>query len=71
MAEVKLKPCPFCGGEAKMRARPCRYVEGRIKLVVRCEHCYAEIEGGDEANKDAGGAVVGVSERWNRRTGHE
>ncbi len=37
MNEVKLKPCPFCGGEAILRQL------GRTKLtcVVECQRCKA------------------------------
>lgn len=34
MAEMKLKPCPFCGGEAKIK-----FILGKEAVV--CKNCYA------------------------------
>lgn len=61
MSEQKLKPCPFCGGEAKltiMLGRDC----------ISCTNCYAAmipsycIEGKDYKEY--------IAKLWNRRT-HE
>ncbi|MCH5195914.1 MAG: Lar family restriction alleviation protein [Oscillospiraceae bacterium] len=38
MPEIKLKPCPFCGGEAEY----VRMSSGFQK--IRCKKCYAQIE---------------------------
>ena len=47
----KLKPCPFCGGEAKLRT-----VNGFRE--IRCNDCYAYI------NRLKREAVINA---WNRR----
>lgn len=53
---TKLKPCPFCGGEATA------YDVAGVACPVRiiCDECWAAIEGDTE--KDAIAA-------WNRRVG--
>ena len=33
MSEIKLKPCPFCGGKADL------YLDGRGLYVVQCDYC--------------------------------
>lgn len=38
MAEVKLKPCPFCGGEAKAEKEI-----GGIHWKVKCKRCSCEV----------------------------
>lgn len=55
--KVELKPCPFCGGEAK---RSHQWTNSGSNPVVRCKQCGAMTElckTGDEA--------IGA---WNRRT---
>ena len=37
MREKELKPCPFCGGEAKLKNSP--YIEG-YDYWVECEDCF-------------------------------
>ena len=54
MGEIKLKPCPFCGGEAKILNVDDRY-------TVKCRSCFC----GTGIYKDSGRA----SEAWNRRAG--
>ena len=54
----KLKPCPFCGGEAKLRNEGCC-------IFVKCKNCGAEaglvhISAEYCANEKA-------AEAWNRR----
>ena len=51
--EVKLKPCPFCGG------LPMRHTEG-MWSVVRCTSCGARSNGINTPE--------GADEMWNRRT---
>lgn len=53
----KLKPCPFCGGEAKVMDRG-------FPHWVYCTKCYAKVHGGTRDEKDS-------IEAWNRRTNDE
>lgn len=55
MSETKLKPCPFCGGEAK--------IIGAIGAVfcARCTECGAETQ--SELSEQQ------AAELWNRRAG--
>lgn len=40
MADIKLKPCPFCGGEAKMKhGYPSQQRAGMRQAVVQCKSC--------------------------------
>ena len=52
MSEIKLKPCPFCGGKAEMIARGVLY-------CVTCSKCDCK---GDFLDTPAAAAKV-----WNRR----
>lgn len=62
MSDLNLKPCPFCGGIAKMRIR-------RPMTVIYCKNCDAAIsycdyyEEGDSKDK--------AIEAWNRRAKNE
>ena len=56
MSEIKLKPCPFCGGEAKMK------ITKYGGSYVMCNKCYCR-------TTDGGYGVVQAM--WNRRTGNE
>lgn len=62
-SEVKLKPCPFCGGKAKLKdfSAEGRYVDYRIVCTV----CPVKMEGWGQANKLTREAAVIA---WNRRT---
>ena len=53
MTDKKLKPCPFCGGEAKVR----NFISGRD---VHCKNCYASVKILD-SNEEA-------IKAWNTRT---
>ena len=64
MKETKLKPCPFCGGEATTYSYdPFDGYQGNLtKYVISCTKCAANIETGSKVK----------SERmWNRRISDE
>lgn len=46
MSEVKLKPCPFCGGRAYLEARHRAFINAQTTRVayVRCTKCNARTE---------------------------
>lgn len=52
---TKLKPCPFCGGEAA--------IEGIQYFIVKCTECGAETRG----DKPKARAIA----QWNRRVGDD
>lgn len=68
MSEIKLKPCPFCGGEAYYRTPT--HLEGTAfdVMMVECKHCGASpyavevYENDTEENKRKA-----IAEFWNRR----
>lgn len=63
MSEIKLKPCPFCGGEAFC------YVSGRIEpgtpdmFWVRCKKCDVVTKSYTTREK--------AIKKWNRRAGEQ
>lgn len=61
MDEINIKPCPFCGGEAKLVDYG---ISGKYK-VVQCLECGARTRLFDPEIFRGGNAV----EAWNRRTG--
>lgn len=67
MAE-KLKPCPFCGGEARTKIAIAPL--GMIEIKVGCLDCevwkYNEINSGDSIEK-FNETVQKVISKWNRR----
>lgn len=57
MSELKLKPCPFCGGEAEIR----KYVNGyNIWFCARCDSCKITQTSTTQTEQQAIAA-------WNRR----
>lgn len=57
MSEIKLKPCPFCGGEAIINV-----VLGMDCKTAMCVKCYAQV-----GNFDGNNAKIKAAEAWNRR----
>ena len=57
MSEEKLKPCPFCGGEAKLYSRAVDWLLS--EHVVRCKKCHCMTDTYD--------TKVETIEAWNNR----
>ena len=68
MPEIKLKPCPFCGGEAEIVEKAANFLTTTI-VYVECKECYASPyihdKYSDYYSKDW------VIEQWNRRAENE
>ena len=62
----KLKPCPFCGGEAKYQVSSPNW-DGACNVRVKCktEGCYANMLNGWQLNE------MIAAEKWNRRDTEE
>lgn len=71
--QIKLKPCPFCGGEAKIiKTLPSAFDRGMV--MVRCEECKArsltscvayDLKAHRERTEEE--AIEYVTRAWNRR----
>lgn len=57
MSEIKLKPCPFCGGEAEIQYGACDY--NVYQAVCKGQNCNA-MNGWSDTPEEA-------AEAWNRR----
>lgn len=55
MSNIKLKPCPFCGGEAKI-------ISG-YKYAVTCKEC--------DAMTSSTYTASDAAKAWNKRNGHQ
>lgn len=67
-----LKPCPFCGGKAKMeRGEHSRPEEGYEYYIIECEECGAQVcgESRNTYREDIGKSIFSAVDKWNRRTG--
>lgn len=58
MTEPKLKPCPFCNGEAKIYSRHIDWL--LLEHIVRCKKCHCMTDTYD--------TKVEAAEAWNKRT---
>lgn len=66
MSEIKLKPCPLCGGEAVISV-------GKGVCVI-CRECGCRtisLIDGNSQGKSCGGAIYRVIDKWNRRAGEQ
>lgn len=55
-----LKPCPFCGGKARL------FVNGGVRVI--CSKCYVATMILSDNMEYESNAVETVIEKWNRRT---
>ena len=63
MNDTKLKPCPFCGGEAELRYADNYYwVECKKCRTRSDEECVESFDRGHQKTIDV------LAEMWNRRT---
>ena len=66
MSEIKLKPCPFCGGEAVIHVG-----DGVCVICKECECRTISLVDVNLQGKPCGGAIYRVIEKWNRRADNE
>lgn len=69
MKETKLKPCPFCGGEAKLYHFG---KTGELSVTVKCKTCKAQVQPLHyQAYFSYKARVEIVVRDWNRRADNE
>ena len=61
MSEIKLKPCPFCGGKAELRINVSFYGENIYGISCLTEGCIANTMTENFSRK------IDAIEAWNRR----
>ena len=68
----ELKPCPFCGGECKIKAAEKEYIG--FTIWCECENCHAQASGYCPDMKKEDTAIVNIDscrnkavEAWTRR----
>lgn len=77
MSEIKLKPCPFCGGEAKFKtiSNACGHQFVTIEFEISCEKCGVsfpkryriEIQLNECGSITMNDYRMEAAEAWNRR----
>ena len=69
----ELKPCPFCGGEAKLKETTECHGHGMYlkKYYVMCEKCGCNGVGAYVYDKSAQQCKDFVVSRWNRRVDND
>lgn len=67
---AELKPCPFCGGEARFEAEQICYGHGEYlkNHFVRCKICGAKSPSETEYYLNSNDCKVIVRDKWNTRT---
>ena len=66
MSEIKLKLCPFCGGDAVIHVG-----EGVCVICKECGCRTISLVDGTSQGRPCGGAIYRVIEKWNRREGEQ
>jgi Lar family restriction alleviation protein len=67
MSEIELKPCPFCGRDAKL-CEPAHIGEHWHVATVECNGCFAQVIAAGNEIKTKEAAIESVIEAWNSRT---
>ena len=70
MSEIRLLPCPFCGGEAEFHRTPIKTNGGWCdSVVVRCKECEARTNRilYDKKKYDIDGEYDEAAKAWNTR----
>ena len=67
---IDLKPCPFCGGEARIRTGITSGISKSSKAIIICQKCLASTDWFCDKEGDAE-FVFEAIEAWNRRAGKE
>lgn len=62
----ELKPCPFCGGKAKIAAATTRTYPNHCKHYCYCSKCYSSGQSFADYNDD-GSSLFKAIEAWNQR----
>lgn len=60
---LELKPCPFCGGKARL------WVDGGVRVI--CSRCYGGTMNLTDRIGDESNAVETVVATWNRRANND
>lgn len=72
MNEIKLKPCPFCGGKAELYSvkRDKKKILGIYHMIatIKCKSCTAQI---NQAGQDGDKAFKNAADLWNSREGEQ
>lgn len=63
---IELKPCPFCGGEAKIYSATTSGYPKYPKAHCYCERCHASSAAFTDTEQN-GTHILNASEAWNRR----
>lgn len=66
MTREELKPCPFCGGKAKIYATTTGTCPKHCKHYCYCGKCFASGQSFSDFEND-GSSVFKAIEAWNRR----
>lgn len=76
MKEIKLKPCPFCGGEKMNITKRNDFYElqgmyGSVAMKIRCCTCDVEMWEHSRSEHDYRKRVGQAVAKWNRRAENE